>query len=372
MAVLGLETSCDETGVAIYGYGLKKENELKKKRANRKEANKEQGVQKEQEGRPGVLAEQLYSQVSLHKDFGGVIPEAASRDHVRKALPLVQAVVAESGLDVSQIEAVAYTAGPGLMGGLFVGAMLGRALAYGWGVKALAIHHMEGHLLAPMMSDDPPAFPFIALLVSGGHSQLVLAKALGQYELLGDTLDDAVGEVFDKVAKLLGLPYPGGPELEKLAAQCAGSEWRFPRPMVDRPGLEFSFSGLKTHCRNWCARLKANGQWSDALRAETAYAFQEAVFDTLRIKCLRALKQTQVTRLVVAGGVSANMRLRAVLEHALEAVGVRCWFPAPGLCADNGAMIAYAGWCRLQQGRDLGSNSLSVEVRPRWPLSQLE
>ncbi len=342
MIVLGLETSCDETGVALFGRG--------------------------RDGREGVLGHQVYSQVGLHQAFGGVVPEIASRDHVRKALPLVRQVLAEASIDPADIGAVAYTAGPGLMGGLFVGAMLGRSLAYGWGVPALEVHHMEGHLLAPLMDLQPPNFPFVSLLVSGGHSQLVLAKSLGCYELLGDTLDDAVGEVFDKVASVLGLPYPGGPQLETLAAECSGSDWRFPRPMVDRPGLDFSFSGLKTHCRNWCEKLQASGDWHQVSRSETAYAFQEAVVDTLKIKCLRAIKQTGCPRLVVAGGVSANQRLRAVLNAALLKEGAQCWFPAPSLCADNGAMIAYAGWRRLKVQEPA---SLAVQVKPRWPLAEL-
>lgn len=268
MRVLGIETSCDETGIAIY------------------------------DDEKGLLANQLYSQVKLHADYGGVVPELASRDHVRKTVPLIQAALKEAGLTAKEIDAVAYTAGPGLVGALLVGATVGRSLAFAWGVPAIPVHHMEGHLLAPMLEDNPPAFPFVALLVSGGHTQLISVTGIGQYELLGESIDDAAGEAFDKTAKLLGLDYPGGPMLSKLASQGVEKRFVFPRPMTDRPGLDFSFSGLKT----FAANTIRNNENDDQTRADIARAFEDAVVDTLMIKCKRALDQTGFKRLVMAGG----------------------------------------------------------------------
>lgn len=338
MRVLGLESSCDETGVAIY------------------------------DSERGLLADALYSQIALHAEFGGVVPELASRDHVRKLLPLVRQVLDSANLRGSDIDAVAYTAGPGLAGALMVGACAGRAMAYAWGVPALAVHHMEGHLLAPMLEDAAPEFPFIALLVSGGHTQLVRVDGIGNYRLLGESLDDAAGEAFDKAAKMLGLPYPGGPQLAKAAAQGDVSRFTFPRPMVNRPGLDFSFSGLKTYTLNTVAECRAGGQLSDGDRNDIAAAFQEAVVDTLTIKCLRALKQEGLKRLVIAGGVSANTALRERLEGRLATIGAAVYYPRPAYCTDNGAMIAYAGCCRLLAGQ---SETLAVQVKPRWPMNEL-
>ncbi|WP_374973788.1 tRNA (adenosine(37)-N6)-threonylcarbamoyltransferase complex transferase subunit TsaD [Spongiibacter marinus] len=338
MRVLGLESSCDETGVAIY------------------------------DSERGLLADALYSQIALHAEFGGVVPELASRDHVRKLLPLVRQVLDSANLRGSDIDAVAYTAGPGLAGALMVGACAGRAMAYAWGVPALAVHHMEGHLLAPMLEDTAPEFPFIALLVSGGHTQLVRVDGIGNYRLLGESLDDAAGEAFDKAAKMLGLPYPGGPQLARAAAQGDVSRFTFPRPMVNRPGLDFSFSGLKTYTLNTVAECRADGQLSDGDRNDIAAAFQEAVVDTLTIKCLRALKQEGLKRLVIAGGVSANTALRERLEGRLATIGAAVYYPRPAYCTDNGAMIAYAGCCRLLAGQ---SETLAVQVKPRWPMNEL-
>ena len=284
MRVLGIETSCDETGIAIY------------------------------DDEKGLLANQLYSQVKLHADYGGVVPELASRDHVRKTVPLIQAALKEAGLTAKEIDAVAYTAGPGLVGALLVGATVGRSLAFAWGVPAIPVHHMEGHLLAPMLEDNPPAFPFVALLVSGGHTQLISVTGIGQYELLGESIDDAAGEAFDKTAKLLGLDYPGGPMLSKLASQGVEKRFVFPRPMTDRPGLDFSFSGLKT----FAANTIRNNENDDQTRADIARAFEDAVVDTLMIKCKRALDQTGFKRLVRAGGVSANRTLRAKLAEMMQ------------------------------------------------------
>jgi N6-L-threonylcarbamoyladenine synthase len=281
MRVLGIETSCDETGIAIY------------------------------DDEKGLLANQLYSQVKLHADYGGVVPELASRDHVRKTVPLIQAALKEAGLSSTDIDAVAYTAGPGLVGALLVGATVGRSLAFAWDVPAIPVHHMEGHLLAPMLEENPPEFPFVALLVSGGHTQLISVTGIGKYELLGESIDDAAGEAFDKTAKLLGLDYPGGPMLSKMASQGTEGRFVFPRPMTDRPGLDFSFSGLKT----FAANTIRNNDDSEQTRADIARAFEDAVVDTLMIKCKRALDQTGFKRLVMAGGVSANRTLRAKLAR---------------------------------------------------------
>ncbi|EFE96504.1 putative glycoprotease GCP [Serratia odorifera DSM 4582] len=334
MRVLGIETSCDETGIAVY------------------------------DEHAGLLANQLYSQVKLHADYGGVVPELASRDHVRKTVPLIQAALKEANLTAADIDGVAYTAGPGLVGALLVGATIGRALAFAWNVPAVPVHHMEGHLLAPMLEDNPPAFPFVALLVSGGHTQLIAVTGIGEYALLGESIDDAAGEAFDKTAKLLGLDYPGGPMLSKMAQQGVAGRFTFPRPMTDRPGLDFSFSGLKTFAAN---TIRSNGD-DDQTRADIARAFEDAVVDTLAIKCKRALEQTGFKRLVMAGGVSANRTLRAKLADLMQKRGGEVFYARPEFCTDNGAMIAYAGMVRLQSG---ANPALSVSVRPRWPLAEL-
>ncbi|MFP5357570.1 MAG: tRNA (adenosine(37)-N6)-threonylcarbamoyltransferase complex transferase subunit TsaD [Gammaproteobacteria bacterium] len=333
MPVLGLETSCDESAAAVYC------------------------------GRRGLLSHRLHSQMALHAEYGGVVPELASRDHVRRLPGLVQAVLDEAGLRPAQLDAVAYTAGPGLIGALMVGATVAAGMAAALQVPLIPVHHMEGHLLAPMLEDDAPAFPFVALLVSGGHTLLVAVHGVGRYRVLGESLDDAVGEAFDKTAKLLGLPYPGGPELARLAEQGQSGRYRFPRPMTDRPGLDFSFSGLKT------AVLSALPPDADPqTRADLAHAFEEAVVETLTIKCARALDHTGLARLVVAGGVGANRRLRAALQALVAARGARVYFPRPAFCTDNAAMIAYAGWQRRAHGRPLEQGLLT---RPRWPLGEL-
>lgn len=334
MRILGIETSCDETGIAIY------------------------------DDEAGLLANQLYSQVKLHADYGGVVPELASRDHVRKTVPLIQAALKEAGLEPQQIDAVAYTAGPGLVGALLVGATIGRALAFAWKVPAVPVHHMEGHLLAPMLEENPPEFPFVALLVSGGHTQLISVTGIGEYALLGESIDDAAGEAFDKTAKLLGLDYPGGPMLSKMAQQGKAGRFTFPRPMTDRPGLDFSFSGLKTFAAN---TIRANDDDAQT-RADIARAFEDAVVDTLSIKCKRALDQTGFKRLVIAGGVSANRTLREQMAIMMQKRGGEVFYARPEFCTDNGAMIAYAGMVRLKGGT---RGELSVSVRPRWPLAEL-
>ena len=335
MIVLGIETSCDETGVALYA-------------ADR-----------------GLLGHALYSQIDLHARYGGVVPELASRDHVRKLLPLVSQVIDKSGIKKEDISGVAYTAGPGLVGALLVGATTGRSLAWTWGVPAIGIHHMEGHLLAPMLEPEPPEFPFLALLVSGGHTLLVEVEGIGDYRVLGDSVDDAVGEAFDKTATLLGLSYPGGPALAALALQGDATRLRFPRPMTDRPGLDFSFSGLKTFALNtW----RESGQ-SEQDRADIARAFEEAVVDTMVIKCRRAVAQSGLNTLVIAGGVGANRRLRERLGELMTAEGGRVCYPRLEFCTDNGAMIAYAGYRRLQAGQHEG---LSIKAMPRWSLEELQ
>ncbi|MFW6092723.1 MAG: tRNA (adenosine(37)-N6)-threonylcarbamoyltransferase complex transferase subunit TsaD [Pseudomonadota bacterium] len=332
MLVLGIETSCDETGVALY------------------------------DSERGLLADALHSQVALHADYGGVVPELASRDHIRKLVPLIEQILDEAGATTSDLDAVAYTAGPGLLGALLVGATLGRSLAWSLGVPAVAVHHMEAHLLAPLLGDQRPPLPFVALLVSGGHTQLVRVAGLGDYALLGESVDDAAGEAFDKAAKMLELGYPGGPHLARCAESGDPQRFRFPRPMTDRPGLDFSFSGLKTYTRN---TVREHQPLSEQDRADIARAFEEAVVDTLTIKCRRAVQQTRVPHLVVAGGVSANVRLRERLEQHLDA---RVYYAEPRLCTDNGAMIAYAGCRRLCVGE---SAPLAIETRARWPLTDL-
>ncbi|WP_224798280.1 tRNA (adenosine(37)-N6)-threonylcarbamoyltransferase complex transferase subunit TsaD [Idiomarina abyssalis] len=335
MRVLGIETSCDETGVAVY------------------------------DTEKGLLAHQLYSQVKLHADYGGVVPELASRDHVRKTLPLIKAALKEAGITHQQLDGVAYTMGPGLVGALLVGSCIGRSLAFGWNLPAVGVHHMEGHLLAPMLEENQPEFPFVALLVSGGHTQLVQVKGIGDYHLLGESVDDAAGEAFDKTAKLMGLDYPGGPRLAALAEQGNSDRFTFPRPMTDRPGLNFSFSGLKTSAAN---TLAANDNDEQTL-ADIARAFEDAVVDTLVIKCRRALKETGYKRLVVAGGVSANKHLRAKLEALLQKQNGQVFYPRTEFCTDNGAMIALAGALRLQAGE---RESLAVKTHPRWPMTDLK
>ncbi|BAW00125.1 tRNA (adenosine(37)-N6)-threonylcarbamoyltransferase complex transferase subunit TsaD [Lysobacter enzymogenes] len=338
MKVLGIETSCDETGVAVYDTDA------------------------------GLRAHALYSQIALHAQYGGVVPELASRDHVRKLLPLIRQTLAEAGLRTDEIDGVAYTAGPGLVGALLVGAGVARALAWALEVPAIGVHHMEGHLLAPLMEDDPlgrPEPPFVALLVSGGHTQLVAVDRIGQYRLLGETLDDAAGEAFDKTAKLMGLPYPGGPQLAAQAELGVPGKFKFARPMTDRPGLDFSFSGLKTQVLlAW-----QNSDKSEQTRADIARAFEDAVVDTLAIKCERALDAAGCDTLVVAGGVGANKRLRAKLAAMAGKRGGRVAFPRPMFCTDNGAMIAYAGALRLQAGQRADA---SVRVTPRWDMALLE
>lgn len=334
MRVLGIETSCDETGIAIY------------------------------DGERGLLSHVLYSQIPLHADYGGVVPELASRDHVRKTLPLIKQALSEAGLTAADIDGVAYTAGPGLAGALLVGATLGRSLAFAWQKPALAVHHMEGHLLAPMLEEKSPEFPFLALLVSGGHTQLVAVKGIGQYQLLGESIDDAAGEAFDKTAKLMGLDYPGGPLLAKLATQGDATKYSFPRPMTDRPGLDFSFSGLKT-AASMVIQKEGN---SAQVQADIAASFQQAVVDTLLIKCRRALEQTGYKRLVIAGGVSANESLRQQLAALMQSLKGEVYYPRKEFCTDNGAMIAFAGYQRLKAGQQ---QDLSIGVTPRWPLEQL-
>jgi len=339
LKILGIETSCDETGVAIY------------------------------DSEQGIIGDALYSQVELHAEYGGVVPELASRDHVRKTIPLVKEVLKQANCTKDDIDAIAYTKGPGLIGALFVGVGVGRSLAYAWDIPAIGVHHMEGHLLAPMLEDEKPEFPFVALLVSGGHTLLVDVQGLGKYEILGESIDDAAGEAFDKTAKIMGLGYPGGPALAKLAEKGQAGIYKLPRPMTDRPGLDFSFSGLKTAVAN----LYNGSDKSEQSMADIAYAFQEAVVDTIFIKCRRALEQTGHKRLVVAGGVSANVALRAKLTDLLESKGGKAYYPRPKFCTDNGAMIAYAGYCRHQailNGQDQFEEP-AVRAKPRWPIVEL-
>ncbi|HEX4895577.1 MAG TPA: tRNA (adenosine(37)-N6)-threonylcarbamoyltransferase complex transferase subunit TsaD [Solimonas sp.] len=332
--ILGIETSCDETAVAVY------------------------------DGERGLLAHRLHSQIALHAEYGGVVPELASRDHVRRINALVREVLAEAGVAPAELGGIAYTAGPGLIGALMVGGAVAAGLATATGKPLIPIHHMEAHLLAPMLEAEPPEFPFLALLVSGGHTLLVAVRGVGAYELLGESLDDAVGEAFDKTAKLLGLPYPGGPHLARLAEQGRPGRFRFPRPMTDRPGLDFSFSGLKT------AVLTALPEAaSEQDKADLALGFEEAVTETLAIKCARALDQTGFQRLVVAGGVGANLRLRAQLAELARRRGGRVHFPRQIFCTDNGAMIAYTGWARRTQGR---APEGKLFTTPRWLLSELQ
>ncbi|MFO1391733.1 MAG: tRNA (adenosine(37)-N6)-threonylcarbamoyltransferase complex transferase subunit TsaD [Agitococcus sp.] len=334
MRVLGIETSCDETGVAVY------------------------------DSKHGLLAHRLYSQIQLHADYGGVVPELASRDHVRKLIPLIKEVLAAANSQAQDINGIAYTSGPGLAGALMVGALTGRSLAYAWRVPAIGVHHMEGHLLAPLLEENKPEFPFIALLVSGGHSQLLRVDGIGQYQLLGESVDDAAGEAFDKVAKMLNLDYPGGPNVAKLALQGNPQAFSFPRPMLDRAGLDFSFSGLKTAVLNAYQHMPDYEQ----KKADIAASFEAAIVETLVKKCERALKQTGLKRLIMAGGVSANVRLRAQLQDLAQRKRWQVFYPSPVFCTDNGAMIAYAGCQRLLAGQQEG---LGVTIKPRWPMVEL-
>ncbi len=332
MIVLGLETSCDDTGVAIF------------------------------DSEKGLLSHMRASQVKIHQQFGGVVPELAARDHIRKLMPLIDAVLKEAKISKCKLNAVAYTKGPGLSGALLVGAAVGRALAFALDIPAIGVHHMEGHLLSPMLEEIKPNYPFIALLVSGGHTMLIKVDGFADYELLGQTLDDAVGEAFDKTAKLMGLNYPGGPEIAKLAEFGDPNRFEMPRPMTDRPGLDFSFSGLKTHVRT----LYQSCEDHDEDKADIAAGFQQAVIDTLIIKCKRAIEQTGINQLIVAGGVSANHELR---KQVTEKLNIKIFYPGPDFYTDNGAMIAYTGWQRLKHGF---KEDMAFDVKPRWPLQELD
>ncbi|MDG4812690.1 tRNA (adenosine(37)-N6)-threonylcarbamoyltransferase complex transferase subunit TsaD [Hydrogenovibrio sp. 3SP14C1] len=336
---LGIETSCDETGIALY------------------------------HSEKGLIAHTLYSQIKLHAEYGGVVPELASRDHIRKITPLIQETLKKGQVSAKDITGIAYTAGPGLMGALLSGASVARSLAFAWQIPAIAIHHMEGHLLAPMLEDTQPEFPFICLLVSGGHTMIIRVDGIGRYKLLGDTLDDAAGEAFDKTAKMLGLGYPGGPEVSKLALKGESGRYKFPRPMVDRPGLDMSFSGLKTFTLNTWLKAKENGDDSEQTKADICRAFEVAVADTLSIKCKRALEQEGLNRLVVSGGVSANREIRAKLDALMAKRKGSAFYPRLEFCTDNGAMIAYAGSKRLAAGQ---SSDLNFACQPRWDLESLE
>lgn len=341
MKVLGLETSCDETGLAIYDGQMNG-------------------------GKGGVLAQVLYSQIELHATYGGVVPELASRDHIRKLTPLLKELLAQANIDQKQINAVAYTKGPGLIGALMTGALYGRTLAYALGVPAIGVHHMEGHLLAPMIVGGAVDFPFVCLLVSGGHTMMVRADGIGQYTVLGESIDDAAGECFDKAAKMLGLPYPGGPNVARLAMDGNPKAYDLPRPMLHK-GLDFSFSGMKTAVHN-LIKDTPNADSDPKVRADIAASFEYAMVETLVKKCVRALEQTGLKRLVIAGGVSANQSLRQHLEQALARIGATVYYAPPELCTDNGAMIAYAGYCRLKAGQ---SDDLSVACVPRWDMQNL-
>jgi len=330
---LGIESSCDETGIGLYSSDQ------------------------------GLIAHQLFSQVEMHAEYGGVVPELASRDHIQRTIPLIKAVLSEAKIQLSDINGIAYTAGPGLAGALLVGSSVAKSLAWSLNIPALAVHHMEGHLLAPLLEETQPQFPFVALLVSGGHTLLVDVKGIGDYQILGESLDDAVGEAFDKTAKILGLGYPGGPALAALAEQGDETRFKFPRPMTDRPGLEFSFSGLKTFARNTFAKYPEQ-------KADIAKAFEVAATQTLMIKCRRALEQTHYSTLVVAGGVSANQSLRQVLDAMGKKLDVEVFYPRQEFCTDNGAMIALAGHLRLVKGQVSAGNEITI--KPRWSLEDLE
>jgi N6-L-threonylcarbamoyladenine synthase len=337
LLILGIETSCDETGVALY------------------------------DSNQGLLADRIYSQAETHAEYGGIVPELASRDHIRKTLPLIMELCRESGISLEKLEGVAYTAGPGLMGALLTGASIAQAMALSLNIPSIGVHHMEAHLLAPMLEDNPPAFPFVALLVSGGHTQLVDVQGIGSYSLLGESVDDAAGEAFDKVAKMLDLPYPGGPQIARLAERGNPERFRFPRPMTDRPGLDFSFSGLKTFSMQTIESETPTDQPlpDKQTMSDIAWAFQDAVVDTLAIKCKRALEQTNRDSLVVAGGVSANKHLRAVFSNKLSG---QVFYARPAFCTDNGAMVAYAGCRRLEAGQ---VSPVGASIRARWPMTEL-
>jgi tRNA N6-adenosine threonylcarbamoyltransferase len=337
MRILALESSCDESAAALI------------------------------DSERGLLAHEIFSQVELHRVYGGVVPELASRDHVCKLLPLVRSVLNEAKTSPDEIDGVAYTAGPGLIGALLTGAALARSLAYAWSIPSIAVHHLEGHLLAPLLEEDPPPFPHVALLVSGGHTMLIDVQGIGQYSILGESRDDAAGEAFDKTAKLLGLPYPGGPELARLADAASGGAFTFPRPMLDRPGLEFSFSGLKTAVLH-AVRAHDAHEMSPALKSDIAHAVQEAIVETLVAKSLRALEQTGLDTLVVSGGVSANKALRARLSETVRRLGGRVYYPRIEFCTDNAAMIAVAGLARLQAGQH---DTLAIQARAQWFLESL-
>ena len=330
---LGVESSCDETGIGLY------------------------------HSEKGLIGHQLFSQVDIHSEYGGVVPELASRDHIQRALPLIKAVLTDAHLTLSDISGIAYTAGPGLAGALLVGSAVAKSLAWSLKIPSLGVHHMEGHLLAPLLEKEVPSFPFVALLVSGGHTMLIDVKAIGEYEILGESLDDAVGEAFDKTAKILGLGYPGGPALAQLAQQGSPDAFKFPRPMIDRPGLNFSFSGLKTFARNTFTKHPDQ-------KADIAKAFEVAATSTLMIKCRRALEQTKRTTLVVAGGVSANLSLRQELDAMGLKHGAQVFYPRQEFCTDNGAMIALAGHFRLSKGQSTASGEITIQ--PRWSLEELE
>lgn len=334
MPILGIETSCDETATAIY------------------------------DEQRGLIADQVYSQIDIHEKYGGVVPELASRDHIRKLLPLIETVLQDANLKLNDLSGIAYTKGPGLMGALMVGASIGRSLGYALNIPTLGVHHLEGHVMAIMLEKDLPEFPFIALLVSGGHTMLIEVMQFGKYRVLGESLDDAVGEAFDKTAKLLGLSYPGGAALAALAEQGISGRFHFPRPMIHQPGLSFSFSGIKTYAVN-CYKTHGHDQQT---RADIACAFEEAIVDTLAIKCRRALEQTQYHRLVVVGGVGANKKLRTRLFADAEKNQSKIYFPRPRYCTDNAAMIAYVGWQRIRAGE---RDDLRIAARARWDLQEL-
>jgi len=330
---LGIESSCDETGIGLYSSDQ------------------------------GLLTHKLFSQVDLHAEYGGVVPELASRDHIQRALPLIREALDASDITLEELSGIAYTAGPGLSGALLVGGSIAQSLAWGLGIPAIGVHHMEGHLLAPLLDSSQPKFPFVALLVSGGHTLLVEVDGIGEYKILGQSLDDAVGEAFDKTAKILGLGYPGGPALALLANKGVEGRFDFPRPMIDRPGLDFSFSGLKTFARNTFINFPKE-------KASIAKAFEVAAIDTLMIKCQRALEQTGFSTLVVAGGVSANLALRQTLNDMTKKLNINVHYPGPEFCTDNGAMIALAGHYRLLSGQS--NNHYEILVKPRWNLEELE